>query len=243
MNAVLVMAKEGSSLAGKNIWNIRGRTLLGWLIEDAARSSLVDKVFVSTNGKETTEITQKAGAEVIRRSDELAKNEKFPEAVDHAVGSIKKKYDDLEIIAMPQCVVPFRDPHIFDRCISFLLENKDYDSAVTVRRTADIPETLMKEENGCLVPYLKEIHAASFCSRQDSEAYGIDHVVECFRYASWLNREQGIRPWSYLGRKIKGIRQDHHNPNCFVDVHTLEDIRWLEFLVDHLGFEGMKKGG
>ncbi|MEW6407123.1 MAG: hypothetical protein AB1465_00330 [Patescibacteria group bacterium] len=235
------MAKEGSSLAGKNIWNIRGRTLLNWLIDDARKSSLVNKVFVSTNGKETAQIAERANVELIIRSDDLAKNENFPQAVDHAINYIKQKYDDLQIITISQCVVPFRAPDIFDRCISFLLKNKNYDSVVTIRKTADIPETIMKEENGYLMPYFSEHHAKSFLSRQDSQAYGIDHVIECFRYSSWLNREKGIKPWSYLGRKIKGIEQDYHNPNCFVDVHTLDDIRWLEFLVDNIGFEGMKK--
>ena len=69
--------------------------------------------------------------------------------------------------------------------------------------------------------------------------YEIDHAVECFRYASWLNRAAGMKPWNYMGKKIKGIEQNHHNHNCFVDVHTLDDIKWLEFIVDNLGFEGM----
>jgi hypothetical protein len=37
-----------------------------------------------------------------------------------------------------------------------------------------------------------------------------------------------------------GIRQAYHNHNCFVDVHTLDDIKWLDFIVQHLGHEGMK---
>jgi hypothetical protein len=77
-------------------------------------------------------------------------------------------------------------------------------------------------------------------SRQDSEAYEIDHAIECFRYSSWLNRRNGTKPWDYLGKKIKGIEQKYHNHNCFVDVHTLADIEWLDFIVKNLGFVGMK---
>ncbi len=242
MNTVLIMAKEGSlGLPGKNIWRIKGRTLLGWTIYDAQRSKLVDKIFVSTNGEKIAKVAQKAGADVIGRDSELAKNEKFLEAVDQAVTYIKNKYPDLEIIAIPQCVVPFRDPDIFDRCINFLRENKDYDSAVTIRRIPFIPGAIMKKEDGQLLPYFPELQQSVSGSRQDSEGHEIDHAVECFTYKSWLNREKGTKPWNYLGRKIKGIEQNFHNPNCFVDVHTLDDIEWLKFIVKNLGYSGMKR--
>ena len=157
MNIVLIMAKEGSiGLPDKNIWDIKGKTLLGWTIEEALNSKQVDKVFVSTNGGKVAAIAQQAGAEVIRRENELARNERFMDAVDQAVQLIKKKYPDLEIIAIPQCVVPFRDPDIFDRCISFLLKHEEYDSAVTIRRTGYIPEALMKIKGEDLVPYFPE---------------------------------------------------------------------------------------
>lgn len=242
MNIVLIMAKEGSlGLPGKNIRKIKDKTLLGWTIEDAKKSSLVDEVFVSTNGKDTAKVTEESGAKVIMRDDDLAKNEKYMEAVDHSIKFIKKSHPDLKIIAIPQCVVPFRDPDIFDRCISFLLENESYDSAVTIRKTAFIPEATMKIENNYLMPYFPETQSVVSGSRQDCEGYEIDHTVECFRYESWLHREKGIKPWNYLGQKIKGIKQNHHNPSCFVDVHTIEDIRWLDFIVEHLGFEGMPR--
>lgn len=242
MNCVLIMAKEGSlGLPGKNTWKIGNDTLLGWTIKDAKRNRLVDKIFVSTNGEEPACVGRALGAEIIRRDNELAKNEKFLEAVDQAVLTIKEKYPDLQIIAIPQCVVPFRDPDIFDRCISFLLEHRQYDAVVTIRRVGFIPEALMKIEGEFLVPYFSQAQKTVSGSRQDSAGYEIDHAVECFRYSSWLNHEKGIRPWNYLGRKIKGIQQSSHNPNCYVDVHTLNDIRWLEFLVGYLGFEGMPR--
>ena len=90
MNIVLILAKEGSiGLPGKNIWKIKERTLLGWTIREAKANKLVDRVFVSTNGKKTAQIARDAGAEVIMRDDELAKNEKFMESVDHSIKLIK----------------------------------------------------------------------------------------------------------------------------------------------------------
>ena len=242
MNVVLIMAKEGSlGLPGKNIRKIEGRSLLEWTILDAKKSKTVDLVLVSTNGKKTARLSQKAGAEVIMRDDELAKNEKFMEAVDEAMRIIKGKYPQLKHIAIPQCVVPFRDPDIFDRCFTFLMGHPDYDSVVTIRRTPFIPEATMKIEGENLIPYFPESQKNVSGSRQNSQGYEIDHTVECFTYQSWLNRKDGIKPWDYLGKKIKGIAQNYHNPNCFVDVHTINDIRWLEFLVKHLGYKGMKR--
>ena len=242
MNVVLILAKEGSvGLPGKNIWKVKDRRLLEWLIIEAKNAKTVDKVFVSTNGEKTAEIAKSTGAEIITRGDELAKNSNFIGAVDHAVKSIKDLNNDLENIALAECVVPFRDPDIFNKCFSFLADNPDYDSVVTVRELGYIAEALMKvDPDGSLVPYFPDKQNKVPISRQESVSYEIDHSVECFRYKSWLNKDRGIKPWSYNGRKIKGIKQTYHNPNCFVDIHTLNDIKWLEFIVEHLGFEGMK---
>lgn len=242
MNIVLILAKEGSiGLPGKNIWRIKGRSLLEWTIQDAQINKLVNHIFVSTNGKKTAQIAKKAGAKIIMRDHELAKNEKYMASVDHAVQYIKSMFPQLETISIPQCVVPFRDSNIFDRCISFLLENKEYDSAVTIRRVPFIPEAMMKIQNGDVVPYFADTQKMVSGSRQDSAGYEIDHTVECFRYTSWLNRKNGIKPWNYIGKKVKGIEQKQHNHNCFVDVHTLDDIKWLDFVVKYLGYKGMKK--
>lgn len=242
MNACLILAKEGSlGLPGKNIWKIKERTLLEWTVDDARSCQLIDKVYVSTNGEATAEIARRAGAEVILRDNELARNEKFMEAVNHAVIYMKERHKDLGLIALPECVLPFRDPGIFERCVIFLQTHEDYDSVVTVRKLQCIPEAIMRMEEGALTPYFPEAQKKAPIFRQGSAAYEIDHTLECFRYSSWLKRDSGIRPWAYLGRKIAGIEQNFHNPNCFVDIHTIEDVRWLEFLVDELGFEGMKR--
>jgi CMP-N-acetylneuraminic acid synthetase len=242
MNVTLILAKEGSlGLPGKNIWKIKNRTLLEWTVDDARNSKLVDEVFVSTNGEETAEIARRAGAQVIMRADELAKNELFMEAVNHAVRFIKERHPDLDVIALPECVVPFRDPDIFDRSIGFLKAHPEYDSAVTIRKLSCIPEAIMKIENGALSPYFPEAQKHVPIYRQGSAGFEIDHTLECFRYGAWLKQDTGIRPWAYLGRKIKGMEQTFHNPNCFVDIHAPEDIEWLEFMVEQLGFQGMAR--
>lgn len=242
MNATLILAKEGSiGLPDKNIWKIKDRTLLEWVIQDARNSELVDEVFVSTNGERTAEIARQAGAKVVMRDHELAKNEKFLEAVGHAVSAMKEYHPDLDIIALPECVVPFRDPDIFDRCISYLQDHPEYDSAVTIRKVGLIPEAMMKIEDEALIPYYPEAQKNVPIYRQGSAGYEIDHTLECFRYRSWLKKETGIKPWIYLGRKIKGIEQNFYNPNCFSDIHTLEDIHWLEFIIEELGFQGMRR--
>ena len=179
MNAVLIMAKEGSlGLPGKNIWPIKNTTLLEWTIQQARKNRLVEKIFVSTNGDKITQIAQRAQVEIIRRDDELAKNEKAIEAIDHAVLSIKKTCPGLELIAMPQCAVPFRDPDIFDRCFQFLNANNGYDSVVTVRQVGFIPEALMRMDgNGEISPYFSGSQESVSCSRQDSAGFFIYHAM------------------------------------------------------------------
>ena len=116
---------------------------------------------------------------------------------------------------------------------------------MTIRRIPFIPGAIMKrvgqDGHEYMIPYFPNLQDSVSGSRQDSEGYEIDHTFECFTYNSWLNREKGINPWNYLGVKIKGIEQHFHNHNCFVDVHTIDDIHWLKFIVKYLGYKGMER--
>ncbi len=83
---VLITARGGSKrLPGKNIKNLCGKPLIAWTIEAAKGSHYVDKIYVSTDSKEISEISKKYGAIVPRmRNPALAadKTSSFDTAID-----------------------------------------------------------------------------------------------------------------------------------------------------------------
>ena len=83
---VLITARGGSKrLPGKNLKYLCGKPLIAWTIEAAKQSRYVDKIYVSTDSKEISEISKHYGAIVPRlRKESLAKDKttSFATAID-----------------------------------------------------------------------------------------------------------------------------------------------------------------
>ncbi len=71
---VLITARGGSKrLPGKNLKNLCGKPLIAWSIEAAKNSRFINKIYVSTDSKEISEVSKKYGAIVPRlRSKSLS---------------------------------------------------------------------------------------------------------------------------------------------------------------------------
>lgn len=65
-----IPARSGSKrIKGKNIKFLRGKPIIAWVIELIKESNLVDKIYVSTDSKEISDIAIKYGANIIRLRD------------------------------------------------------------------------------------------------------------------------------------------------------------------------------
>ncbi len=69
MTAIAVIPARGGSkgVPRKNVLPLAGKPLLGWTIDAAKRSSLVQQVVVSTDNPEIAEVAEQFGAEVAWR--------------------------------------------------------------------------------------------------------------------------------------------------------------------------------
>jgi len=83
----IIVARAGSKgLPGKNIIDCAGKPLIQWTIEAALQSSIVDKVFVSTDSDKIASVAISSGACVpFLRSKELATDTASVEDVIHEV--------------------------------------------------------------------------------------------------------------------------------------------------------------
>ena len=107
-------ARGGSKgIPRKNIYPLCGKPLIAWTIDDAKRSTLLDRYFVSTEDREIAEISRHYGAEVVDRPASLAGDytlviEVLQEILTHI---------EADVIVILQCTSPVREPDLIDRCI------------------------------------------------------------------------------------------------------------------------------
>lgn len=133
MNVAIIPARGGSKgVPKKNIKELDGLPLIAYSIRHALESKLVDRVIVSTDCIEIKAISEKYGAEVVIRpeniSGDLATTE---QALIHTVKELNKKGEEPELVVLLQCTSPIRDKNDIDNCIELVL-NKGFDSALSV---------------------------------------------------------------------------------------------------------------
>jgi len=123
----IIPARSGSKgIPDKNIVDLAGKPLIAWSLEQARKSQLVDKVFVSTNSEKISNVSTKYGAEVIKRPEELATNASSSEdALIHAIDFIENnKGISIELVVFLQATSPLREKDDIDNAIRQYLSEK-----------------------------------------------------------------------------------------------------------------------
>lgn len=126
----IIPARGGSKrLPRKNILDLNGKPLVAWSIEAGLQSKYIDKIIVSSDDKEILDISQKYGASIIERPDELATDIATTfDVIKHTINAMDKGYD---YIVLLQATSPLRDKNHIDEAIE-LLEKKGADAIVSV---------------------------------------------------------------------------------------------------------------
>lgn len=119
MILAVIPARGGSKgVPRKNVKMIAGKPLIVWSIEAARRSTLVDRIVVSTEDSEIKEISIHAGAEVVDRPSRLADdNATTVSVIQHVLTVI-----DADTLVILQPTSPYRSPGLVDRCIQRFID-------------------------------------------------------------------------------------------------------------------------
>ena len=125
----IIPARGGSKrLPRKNILDLCGKPLISWSIEAALKSKYISKVVVSSDDEEILNISSNFGADIIKRSYELANDTATTfDAIKHTINNLEK-YD---YIVLLQPTSPLRNEKHIDEAIE-LLEEKQADAIVSV---------------------------------------------------------------------------------------------------------------
>jgi|GEM_PF-195511 len=133
MNIVGIIPARGGSkrTPRKNIKPLAGKPLIAYTIEAALRSNLINKLIVSTEDLEISEVARQHNAEVIIRPAELAQDEtKTSPVLLHVIEELEQQgyYPDIVVLLQPTC--PLRGEKIIDGAVNKLI-NSDKDSVFT----------------------------------------------------------------------------------------------------------------
>ena len=124
----IIPARGGSKgIPGKNIKNLGGKPLIAHSILDALEAQQVDRIYVTTDNPEISQVSTDYGASIIHRPAELANDTASSEsALIHALMEIEKSGINPELIVFLQCTSPLRTGLDIDRAIEQMrAENAD----------------------------------------------------------------------------------------------------------------------
>lgn len=144
MNEIIafIFARGGSrGLRNKNILEFAGKPLIAWTIEQALLNPRIERVIVSTDSVEVSQIARAYGAEVpFQRPAELA-TDTSGELLSwkHALNFLKDTEGAIpKIFLSLPCTAPLRTQIDIDRNLNCLIENKG-DLAISVCPSARSP--------------------------------------------------------------------------------------------------------
>lgn len=145
----IIPARGGSKrLPRKNILNLGEKPLIAWSIEAGLKSRYIDKVIVTSDDDEILTISEKYGANILKRPIELASDTATSfDAIEHVL----KNCTYFDYIVLLQPTSPLRDYNHIDEAID-LLNQKKADAIVSVCETEHNPlwsNTLPENNDMC----------------------------------------------------------------------------------------------
>jgi len=130
----VIPARGGSKrLPRKNILSFSGRPLIFWTIQAATLSKYIDKVVVSTDDNEISEISRYYGAEVpFLRPKRLATDlSSTADVVLDLLGKLESKEEEYDYVVLLQPTSPFRNSYHIDDAIE-QLNDQGSDAVISV---------------------------------------------------------------------------------------------------------------
>ena len=225
MNILAIIPARGGSkgVKDKNILDLNSKPLIGYTIEAAMSSKLIDRIVVSTDSdkiKKTVKDSYKV--EIIDRPAEFARDDSpIEEALLHAIEYLKEADSYVpDIIVWMQPNVPIRREGIIDEAVEKLI-NSDADSCITCYEADQIPEAMkVMNEKGRLVHTHKVVDGIR---RQEfPKRYLADGSI-LVMHAKNLYETRGIRKSHiYLGKEIIPVIQEDRMYTVEIDIP--EDI-------------------
>jgi CMP-N-acetylneuraminic acid synthetase len=219
----LIPAKGGSTrLARKNVVELGGRPLLGWAIDAARDSGMMDRIVVSTEDDAIAGVARKLGVDVpFMRPPHLARDPAgVVDVALHALVTLREQGDDYRtlVILLPTC--PYRSAEDICNAVN-LFRQQNGKFLMSVSRYEHTPFAAMGiGDDQILRPYFPE-----YIGKKSQEmpaalrANGAIHVLDV---------EAFERAGSYYAQPLIGYEMPWERS---IDIDTAHDLRLAESLL------------
>ncbi len=215
----VIPARGGSKgLPGKNIKSLQGKPLIAWSIELANRSSLIDRVVVSTDDAEIAEIAKAAGADIpfLRPAELASDSSPTKDALVHCVENLNENYDMLVLL---QPTSPLRTIETMEACIHLCADAGK--TVISVSESKKPVEWMFYRHDKGFNYVMNGIHTPT--RRQDCKpVYYVDGNVYCLPISGMQDSHDIFNEHS-----LTVVSQEQES----VDIDTIEDFKYCEYLL------------
>jgi CMP-N,N'-diacetyllegionaminic acid synthase len=215
----IIPARKGSKgIKNKNLIKIIGIPLIKFSIDYAKKSTLIDKVFVSTDGDKISKISKKYGAEIISRPKNLSNDfASSDSAVMHAIHYINKilKYN-FDIVVFLQPTTALRKLGELDSAIKLHVK-KNVD---TVFSSVDYDPFLWKKRGKFFSP-------VSFNPYKRKRRQTISSINETGSF--YITKKKSFLKYkNRFGKKVINYNCDYHS---ILEIDKFKDYVYINDLI------------
>lgn len=233
----VIPARGGSKrLKDKNIVWLNGKPVIGYTIEDALASRLLDKVVVSTESNKIANVVKDIyDVEIIKRPRKYSRDDSpIEEALLHAVEYLEQKNDyKTDIVVWMQANVPIRKEGIIDEAIEKLVDSTA-DSCVTCYEADQIPEAMkVIDEKGKLVPVHRDVRGIR--KQEFPKRYLVDGSVLALKVKNLFETRGIRRSHIYLGKETIPIIQEKRMYSLEIDAP--DDLLLAKYYMEQMNKE------
>lgn len=228
MNAAIITARAGSkSIEDKNVYPVGGQPLIAYPIRAAREAQRIDRVFISTDGREIARVGVEMGCEIIWRPEELCGDTvNHGDVIKHAVETVDRVEAGLENVVILLGNTVMVDAGLIDKALALLEELPDIDSVMSVWEAADDhPLRALQMTDGLLSPYGDSARQVSTERQSYPKAYFYDQGVWALR-KDCVQRRDGPNPWWWMGARSRAIVRPWVTGR---DIHTHLDVAIAEW--------------
>ncbi|NRA87028.1 MAG: acylneuraminate cytidylyltransferase family protein [Rhizobiales bacterium] len=220
----IILARGGSKrLPRKNVLPLNGKPLINYSIVAALNCNYIDATLVSSDDDEVLEISEAAGADIIKRPVELATDTSNSfDAIKHAI----ENYAKFDYIVLLQPTSPLRTSQHISQAIELLVQ-KQADAIISVCQTEHSPLwSNVLPKNHSMTNFIAD-EISNTRSQDLPTYYRLNGAIYIYNVKQLLAQETLL-----ISKNIFAYVMDIASS---VDIDTKIDFDYVEFLMSRKG--------
>lgn len=220
----VIPARAGSKgVKNKNVKLLSGKPLIAWTIELALSVPEIDRVIVSTDGKNIAKVAKQYGAEVYQRPDALSGDRALViDALKYLNSELTNEGEDATYMVLLEATSPLRNVTDVSNSIK-LLDESSLDSVATFTEAKLNPHRAWKLDDVSPKPFI-EGATAWLPRQQQPEAWELNGAVYAFTRSGLTKQNVSL-----LFGRTGSVKMPHERS---MDIDTELDFMIVEKIME-----------